>query len=64
MQGHVPTLVLRRCGQCDRPLGLRIWPWSGHLFVTTHGLCDRCYGALLAARPGEPLHAVRRGRGA
>jgi hypothetical protein len=37
------TLARRRCGSCERTIGLSLWPWSGHWFVTTHGLCDACY---------------------
>ncbi len=36
------TLALRRCSRCERVLGISLWVWSGHYFVTTHGLCGRC----------------------
>ncbi len=37
------TVARRRCGTCGRTLGLALWPWSGKLFLTTHGLCDDCF---------------------
>jgi len=57
------TLARRRCGQCERDLGLALWPWSGQWFVTTHGLCDGCFAlgereADARRRPGRP--ALRR----
>jgi hypothetical protein len=37
------TVAQRRCGRCERMLGLSLWPWSGRWLVVTHGLCDACY---------------------
>ena len=62
MEGRLPTFALRRCGCCERPLGVALWPWSGRLFVTTHGLCHRCYDLLVAERPRRGAKAVRPAR--
>jgi hypothetical protein len=60
------TVAMRRCGHCQRPLGIALWSWSGRVFVTTHGLCDRCFRQLLSASaPASTatpsLHAPPRG---
>lgn len=40
------TLVVRRCGTCNRVLGVAVWRWSGRLWVETHGYCDDCFAQL------------------
>jgi hypothetical protein len=40
------TLVVRRCGTCNRILGVAVWRWSGRLWVETHGYCDDCFARL------------------
>jgi hypothetical protein len=57
------TLALRRCSGCGRVLGVSLWVWSGHYFVTTHGLCDRCVGETArVAQLGEGIGSRRRSR--
>ncbi len=36
------TLARRRCASCHRTTGYALWPWSGRVFVTSHGLCRGC----------------------
>jgi hypothetical protein len=36
------TLARRSCAACGRTAGVKVWPWSGGLFVTTHVICGRC----------------------
>ena len=36
------TLAWRTCEACGRGGGCAVWPWSGRLVVTTHGICDAC----------------------
>jgi hypothetical protein len=36
------TLVRQVCAFCGEPKGLRLWRWSGRIFVTSHTLCARC----------------------
>lgn len=52
------TLAKRRCGHCQRTLGVSLWPWSGRPVVVTHGLCRRCYRALLAKEQTAPPDAA------
>ncbi len=40
------TLVVRRCGTCNRILGVAVWRWSGRFWVETHGYCDDCFARL------------------
>jgi hypothetical protein len=57
------TLALRRCSGCERVLGVSLWVWSGHYFVTTHGLCTRCLGETARlAHLGPGVGARRRTR--
>jgi hypothetical protein len=36
------TFARRCCVDCRRTTALEIWPWSGRLLVTSHGLCAAC----------------------
>jgi len=56
MSGFGVTLARRVCAFCGGNEGIRLWRWSGRLFVTTHTLCARCarrQGAIAAAHAGE-----------
>jgi len=51
------TLVKRVCCFCNGAQGLRLWPWSGRAFLTTHTVCRRCAerrGVLERAHVREP----------
>jgi hypothetical protein len=43
------TLARRRCAGCRKTTGFALWPWSGHLLVTSHGLCRGCLHAVMPA---------------
>ncbi|MGH0034932.1 MAG: hypothetical protein ACQGVK_07880 [Myxococcota bacterium] len=47
------TLARRRCSGCRRTTGFAFWPWSGRLFVVTHGLCRGCLDATRASVGGS-----------
>jgi hypothetical protein len=36
------SVVRRVCSFCGGHEGLRLWRWSGRVFLTTHTLCSRC----------------------
>ncbi len=61
MESIVPTVARRRCGKCGRTLGLALWPWSGKLFLTTHGLCDDCFRKVM--RKSRPRARARAAEG-
>lgn len=45
--GRGITLARRRCCACRRTTAIQLWPWSGRLAVTTHGLCEPCRRELI-----------------
>ncbi len=48
------TLARKVCFDCGWTTGLRLWRWSGRAFVTSHGLCRRCFHQRHPAIEGEP----------
>jgi hypothetical protein len=42
MEGFGVSVVRRVCSFCGGNEGLRLWRWSGRVFLTTHTLCPRC----------------------